>query len=46
LALPVPAELMARWDIAVPTGDCRFVPHPWLRYDALWYMKTASTAMN
>jgi hypothetical protein len=42
LALPVPAELMARWGIAVPAGRLAdLFLTPWLRFDALWYMKTA-----
>ncbi len=42
LVLPLPAELMARWGIAMPTGRLAdLFLNPWLRYDALWYMRTA-----
>jgi hypothetical protein len=42
LALPPRIELMTRWGIPVPTGrlaDLFFTP--WLRYDALWLIRTA-----
>jgi hypothetical protein len=42
LALPPRTELMTRWGIPVPTGQLAdLFLTPWLRYDALWYMKTA-----
>ncbi|MEW5956864.1 MAG: mannosyltransferase family protein [Chloroflexota bacterium] len=42
LAVPLRVELMARWGIPVPEGPlARLLLNPWLRYDALWYLKTA-----
>jgi hypothetical protein len=42
LALPPRTELMARWGIPVPTGYLAdLFLNPWLRFDALWYLKIA-----
>ncbi len=42
LALPPRTELMARWGIPVPTGRLAdLFLTPWLRFDALWFLKTA-----
>jgi Gpi18-like mannosyltransferase len=42
LALPPRTELMARWGIPVPTGYLAdLFLNPWLRSDALWYLKIA-----
>jgi Gpi18-like mannosyltransferase len=42
LALPPRAELMARWGIPLPTGRLAdLFLTPWLRFDALWYLKLA-----
>lgn len=42
LALPPRAELMARWGISLPTGRlAELLLTPWLRFDALWFLKTA-----
>jgi hypothetical protein len=42
LALPPRTELMARWDIPLPTGRlAELLLTPWLRFDALWFLKTA-----
>jgi Mannosyltransferase (PIG-V) len=42
LALPLYTERMTRWNIPVPTGRLAdLFLTPWLRFDALWYLKTA-----
>lgn len=42
LALPPRTELMARWGIPLPTGCLADLSlTPWLRFDALWFIKTA-----
>lgn len=42
LALPPRTELMARWGIPVPQGSLAdLLLTPWLRFDALWFLKTA-----
>ena len=42
LAVPLPVELMSRWGIPVPEGPLAgLLLNPWLRYDTLWYLKTA-----
>jgi hypothetical protein len=42
LAVPPRAELMAKWDIPVPgDGLSWLLLTPWLRFDALWFLKTA-----
>jgi Gpi18-like mannosyltransferase len=42
LALPLYTEPMTRWNIPAPTGRLAdLFLTPWLRFDALWYLKTA-----
>lgn len=42
LALPPRTELMTRWGIPIPTGHLAdLFLTPWLRFDALWYLKIA-----
>jgi hypothetical protein len=42
LVLPPRVELMARWGIPLPTGRLAdLFLTPWLRFDALWYLKIA-----
>jgi len=40
--LPLRVDLMARWSIPLPTGAAaELLLNPWLRFDALWYLKIA-----
>src|SRR5512135_2898786 len=42
LALPPRAELMVQWGFPVPTGRLAdLFLTPWLRFDALWFLRTA-----
>ncbi len=42
LALASNIELMTHWGIPIPTGSlARLLLIPWLRFDALWYIKVA-----